>query len=146
MSLLGEKTLADQIIDLGLRLRAGTLHRRKVSWTPYAAPHAQSVPGARLTFPDFGEDYHLLVLSKRRSTQIALIRLWEAWVRSLLTRNDVKQLDELYRQIPSTTWIAINRLGARRDEVTLEGAELQKFLDAHGKLVDLIERMGKVLG
>ena len=67
-------------------------------------------------------------------------------MRSLLTRNDVKQLDELYRQIPSTTWIAINRLGARRDEVTLAGAELQKFLDAHGKHVDLIERMGRVLG
>jgi hypothetical protein len=87
-----------------------------------------------------------LVVSERHSTQYCFDSALEAWVRSLLTRNDVKQLDELYRQIPSTTWIAINRLGARRDEVTLEGAELQKFLDAHGKLVDLIERMGKVLG
>ena len=70
----------------------------------------------------------------------------EKKVRSLLTRNDVKQLDELYRQLPSTTWMALNRLGAHRGELTLEGAELQRFLEAHFKLVDIMAKMGKVLG
>ena len=66
--------------------------------------------------------------------------------RSILTQHDVKQLSDLYRQIPGLAWTAANRLTIGTDSRPLEGADLQRFLEAHGKLADVVERMRAVLG
>ena len=67
-------------------------------------------------------------------------------MRSLLTTHDVKQLNELYRQIPATAWTANNRLTIPPGQQALEGADLQRFLEAHERLVRLIDQMRAVLG
>jgi len=67
-------------------------------------------------------------------------------MRSILTAHDVKQLNELYRQIPSTAWTANNRLTIPSGQPALEGADLQRFLEAHERLVRIIDQMKAVLG
>ena len=67
-------------------------------------------------------------------------------MRSLLTPHDVKQLNELYRQIPGTAWTANNRLIIPAGQQALEGADLQRFLEAHDRLIRIIDQMRAVLG
>ena len=67
-------------------------------------------------------------------------------MRSILTKHDAQQLVELYRQIPGAAWTAANRLTIISPAQALEGADLQRFLEAHDKLTDLLDKMRKVLG
>ena len=43
-------------------------------------------------------------------------------------------------------WTAANRLTIGDPSQALEGADLQRFLEAHEKLTDLLDKMRKVLG
>ena len=67
-------------------------------------------------------------------------------MRSILTKHDAEQLIELYKQIPGAAWTAANRLTIVHPTQALEGADLQRFLEAHQRLTDLLDRMRKVLG
>ena len=67
-------------------------------------------------------------------------------MRSILTKHDAEQLIALYKQIPSAAWVAANRLTIVHPAQALEGADLQRFLEAHDKLADLLEKMRKILG
>ena len=67
-------------------------------------------------------------------------------MRSILTKHDAEQLIELYKQIPGAAWVAANRLTIVHPAQALEGADLQRFLEAHEKLTDLLDKMRKVLG
>lgn len=67
-------------------------------------------------------------------------------MRSILTKHDAHKLSELYRQVPGAAWTAANRLTIVAPAQTLEGADLQRFLEAHEKLTNLLDEMRKVLG
>ena len=67
-------------------------------------------------------------------------------MRSILTKHDAEQLIELYQQVPGAAWTAANRLTIVHPAQALEGADLQRFLEAHQRLTDLLDRMRKVLG
>ena len=49
-------------------------------------------------------------------------------------------------RFPPATWTAANRLTIIKPAQALEGADLQRFLEAHEKLTDLLDKMRKVLG
>ena len=68
------------------------------------------------------------------------------FMRSILTKHDAQQLSELYRQVPGAAWTAANRLTIVPPAQALEGADLQRFLEAHERLAELLERMRKILG
>ena len=67
-------------------------------------------------------------------------------MRSILTKHDAQQLLELYKQLPSAAWTAANRLTILEPAQALEGADLQRFLEAHSHVADLLDRMRKILG
>jgi hypothetical protein len=67
-------------------------------------------------------------------------------MRSILTKHDAQQLSELYRQIPGAAWTAANRLNIVPPAQALEGADLQRFLEAHARLAEILERMRNILG
>ena len=67
-------------------------------------------------------------------------------MRSILTKHGAQQLVELYRQIRGATWTAANRLTIVSGANALEGPDLQRFLEAHERLTDLLDKMRKVLG
>ena len=58
----------------------------------------------------------------------------------------MNQLNELYRQIPATAWTANNRRTIPAGQQGLEGADLERFLEAHERLIRLIDQMTTVLG
>ena len=67
-------------------------------------------------------------------------------MRSILTAHDVERLKQMYRELPSLSWKAGNRLRIFSPAEALEGEDLQRFLEVHAELVQITNKMQSILG
>jgi hypothetical protein len=67
-------------------------------------------------------------------------------MRSILTAHDVERLKDMYRELPSLSWKAGNRLRIFSPAEALEGEDLKRFLEVHSELVQLTSKMQSILG
>ena len=67
-------------------------------------------------------------------------------MRSILTPHDVERLKDMYRELPSLSWKASNRLRIFAPAQALEGDDLQRFHEVHAELMQVIAKMETILG
>ena len=67
-------------------------------------------------------------------------------MRSILTAHDVERLKDMYRELPSLSWKAGNRLRIFAPAEALEGDDLKRFLEVHAELVQITSKMQSILG